>query len=218
LSKLYADPHRTLQDRFDTRRLADRLEAHIVHGEFTPEEKAFVEGRDMFFLSTIDPAGRPTVSYKGGVPGFVKVPEPGTLVFPLYDGNGMYYSAGNLAAHPEVGLLFIDLETPNRLRVQGKAELSEDPDWLALYKEAELLVRVAVEAIWVNCARYIHGYQKLGTSPYAPEVGKETPFATWKRVDIVQEWLPERDRQRAEEAGGPITGEEYRRRLAESST
>jgi predicted pyridoxine 5'-phosphate oxidase superfamily flavin-nucleotide-binding protein len=209
MSKLYSDPHRELQDRFDTRRLADMLEQFIVHPEFTPEEKAFIESRDMFFLSTIDSAGRPTVSYKGGEPGFMRVAGPATLLFPCYDGNGMYYSMGNLKAQPEVGLLFIDFETPNRLRVQGKAEICLDHPELGNFAGAEFLVSIAVDQIWQNCARYIHKYQRVGTSKYAPKQEAQAPFAVWKRVDVVQDALPDRDKGKADAEGGLITEETY---------
>jgi predicted pyridoxine 5'-phosphate oxidase superfamily flavin-nucleotide-binding protein len=209
VSKLYSEPHRELQDRFDTRRLADLLEKVIVHSEFVAEDKDFIESRDMFFLSTIDPAGRPTVSYKGGTPGFVQVAGPSTLLFPCYDGNGMYYSMGNLMVAAEVGLLFIDFETPNRLRVQGKAEICFDHPRLAQFAGAEFLVSITAEQIWVNCARYIHRYQKLGTSKYVPKANSETPFAVWKRVGIVQDVLPAKDQGKAETAGGEITEQTY---------
>ena len=126
MSRLYSEQHRALQDRFNSRRMADLMENGILHAELSDEEKAFIESRDMFFLSTVDAAGRPTVSYKGGAEGFVKVRDPATLTFPCYDGNGMYYSMGNIMVAPQVGLLFIDLETPHRLRVQGKAEIDFD--------------------------------------------------------------------------------------------
>lgn len=58
----------------------------------------------MFFLATADAEGRPTCSYKGGDPGFVQVLDPHTVVFPNYDGNGMYLSAGNVLVNGEVGM------------------------------------------------------------------------------------------------------------------
>lgn len=218
MSQLYSDPHRALQNRFDTQQLADMLEKVIVHSEFAPEEKEFIESRDMFFLSTIDPGGRPTVSYKGGAPGFVRVVGPSTLVFPCYDGNGMYYSMGNLTASPQVGLLFIDFETPHRLRVQGKAEIFFEHPLQDDFTGAEFIVSIAVEQIWVNCARYIHKYKRLGTSKYAPDAGKETPFAVWKRVDVVQEALPEKDKGKAERAGGEINEQTYLELLKRGET
>ena len=102
MSRLYGPIHRSLQDRFDTRRLADNVEARLVLTEISPEYKAFIESRDMFFLSTIDHQGRPTVSYKGGDPGFVRVIDSKAVVFPCYDGNGMFYSMGNLLGNQQV--------------------------------------------------------------------------------------------------------------------
>jgi uncharacterized protein len=128
---LYGDAHRRLQDQFDSRRLADRLEQVTQHYEFTESDKAFIESRDMFFLATVDHEGRPTCSYKGGDPGFVRVLDKTTLAFPSYNGNGMFLSMGNIAARDQVGLLFIDFETPNRIRVQGRAEVTADDPLLA---------------------------------------------------------------------------------------
>ena len=118
---MYHDGSRRLQERFDTRRLADRMVEKIVHGVFTDADRAFIETRPMFFLATADAEGRPDCSYKGGRPGFVRVVDPETLAFPSYDGNGMFKSLGNLLVNPQVGMLFIDFESPKRLRVNGRA-------------------------------------------------------------------------------------------------
>jgi uncharacterized protein len=93
---MYHDGSRRLQERFETRRLADRMVEKIVHGVFTDADRAFIETRPMFFLATADAEGRPDCSYKGGRPGFVRVVGPETLAFPSYDGNGMFKSLGNL--------------------------------------------------------------------------------------------------------------------------
>ena len=125
MSRLYGPVHRSLQDRFDTRRLADNVETRVVLTEIPPVHKAFIESQDMFFLSTIDHLGRPTVSYKGGDPGFVRVLDNRTIAFPCYDGNGMFYSMGNLLGTSQVGMLFISFEKPHRLRVQGNASIDD---------------------------------------------------------------------------------------------
>jgi len=209
MSKLYSEKHRALQDRFDSRRMADLMEGGLMHDAFTPDEVAFVESRDMFFLSTVDTFGRPTVSYKGGAPGFLKAPTPSKLVFPSYNGNGMHYSMGNLMDSPRVGLLLIDFETPHRLRVHGRADVSFDDALMAEYPEAEFIVRVAVEEIWINCPRYIHKYQKLGDSKYVPQKGEDTPIPAWKRLDVAQEALPKKDQGKAASQGGEIDMEAY---------
>ena len=109
---MYHDGSRSLQDRFATRRLADRLVEKLARSAFTEEDRTFIESRPLFFLATADAQGRPDCSYKGGVPGFVRVVDPHTLAFPNYDGNGMFKSLGNILLNPHVGLLFIDFERP----------------------------------------------------------------------------------------------------------
>lgn len=215
MSKFYTDQHRALQDKFDSRRMADLMENAIVHNEFAEEESAYIQSLDMFFLTTIDTAGRPTVSYKGGAPGFVTITGPSTLVFPWYDGNGMYYSAGNLMNVPQVGLLFIDFQTPNRLRVQGDAEILFDHPLFEKYPGAEFLVGVAVDAIWVNCPRYIHPHQKLAQSKYVPQPDSPAPLPGWKRLEIVQEAIPAQDRAQVAGAGGELSMEAYAALLAQ---
>jgi hypothetical protein len=189
MSRLYGDAHRALQDQFQSRALADRIEMIGVKTEIGEMEQAFIESRDMFFLSSIDHLGRPTVSYKGGTPGFVRVLSPTSLAFPSYDGNGMYLSMGNISANPEIGLLFIDFEKPFRMRAQGRATISRDPEKLALFHEAELVVLVALHQLWMNCPRYVHRYQKVALSRHAPLPGAETPFCEWKRIDGLQDVL-----------------------------
>jgi predicted pyridoxine 5'-phosphate oxidase superfamily flavin-nucleotide-binding protein len=201
MSRLYGDPHRTLQDAFGTRDIADRIEQIACKTEFDDDAKAFIEAADMFFLATVDQRGRPTVSYKGGDPGFVQVVDSTTLVFPSYDGNGMFLSMGNVARNAQVGLLFISFERPHRIRVQGTASVSRDDPLMAHFKEAELVVRVKLSELWQNCPRYIHRYQKLQASRYVPREACDTPLAEWKRIDLVQDALPARDAGRAQAAG-----------------
>jgi predicted pyridoxine 5'-phosphate oxidase superfamily flavin-nucleotide-binding protein len=208
MSRLYGPQHRELQQRFDSRTMADRIELIAAKTELDDLARGFIESRDMFFLSSIDHNGRPTVSYKGGDPGFVRVIDPGTLAFPSYDGNGMYYSMGNISANPEIGCLFIDFEKPFRLRLQGRAELVQDGSLLDLFEEAELVVKVAVSDVWMNCPRYVHRYKKQAASRYVPRAGTETPLCEWKRIDGLQDTLRPRELAAVEKAGH-ITEEEW---------
>ncbi len=98
MSEFYGPSQRALQDEFDTRRLADAHEMTIVAEGIDDDRKAFIESRDFFFLSTVGADGWPTVSYKGGPTGVVQVEDEQTIVFPSYDGNGMFLSMGNIAA------------------------------------------------------------------------------------------------------------------------
>ena len=133
------------------RRLADGVERRIVATEISAQHREFIESRDMFWLATIDHQGRPTVSYKGGDPGFVRVLDQTTIAFPCYDGNGMLYSMGNLMGNNKVGMLFVNFEQPHRLRVQGIATVRDDDPLLADFLEAQMIVRVSVTEIFRNC-------------------------------------------------------------------
>lgn len=201
MSRLYGDQHRTLQDEFGTRKMADRVEEIACKTEFDDESKGFIEHMDMFFLSTVDHQGRPTVSYKGGDAGFVRIIDSKTLVFPSYDGNGMFFSIGNITTNPQVGLLFISFETPHRIRVQGTASISRNDPLLQEYKEAEFIVRVTLSELWQNCPRYIHQRTKVRDSRYVPRAECETPVAEWKRIDLMQDVIPEADLKKVEKIG-----------------
>jgi predicted pyridoxine 5'-phosphate oxidase superfamily flavin-nucleotide-binding protein len=190
---MYHEGSRELQDRFHARQLADRMVERIVHDTFSDEDRAFIESRALFFLATADADGRPDCSYKGGVPGFVRVVDPSMLVFPSYDGNGMFKSLGNVLVNPQVGMLFIDFESPKRLRVNGRASVSADDPLLGQFDGAQLIVRVRPEAIFPNCPRYIHKMQVIEQSVYAPCPGHAPPVPKWKSVPHFREVLPPGD-------------------------
>jgi uncharacterized protein len=217
MSNVYGPEHRALQDQFDTRRMADLLEGGFIAKEVDANNKAFIESRDMFFLSTIDTHGQPTVSYKGGEPGFVKVVDAKTIAFPLYDGNGMFYSWGNIAGNAKVGLLFLDFVKPIRLRVQGTASVDMNDPLMMEYHEAQCIVRVTVDGMWPNCPRYVHRYEKVKVSRYVPRADCETPLAGWKRIDILQTSLAAKDQGKADQAGGLLTVEQWFGKVAEGS-
>ena len=193
MSGVYHDGQRALQDRFDTRRLADRLEDVKVHDRFTDDDRQFIERLDMFFLATADAEGQPTCSYKGGDPGFVRVLDDRTLAFPCYDGNGMFLSMGNVVVHPAVGLLFIDFERQRRMRVDGSAAIALDDPLVSTYPEAQFVVRVTARRIYPNCPRYIHRMHLVERSTFVPHAGEPTPIPPWKQSPWACDVLPAND-------------------------
>lgn len=217
-SPFYGDAQRALQDDFDTRRLADVHQMSIVQGGIDGDRQAFIESRDFFFLSTVGDDGWPTVSYKGGPVGVVHVEDEHTVVFPSYDGNGMFLSMGNIGATAKIGMLFIDFETPNRLRLHAEATVLADDPAMERFPGAELVVRCRVENTFVNCARYIHPHTRVRTSEYVPDAEGVQPYPAWKRIDMIQPFLPATDEGKAAEAGGEIDIEEYGRRLGDGSS
>jgi uncharacterized protein len=188
--EIYHPGMRRLQDRYDTRRLADRLDERLGRGAFTAEDRAFIESRPLFFLASADAQGCPDCSYKGGLPGFVRITADDELAFPSYDGNGMFRSLGNILVNPAVGLLFIDFESPRRLRVNGRASIEvEDPLRLE-FIGAQLVVRVRASRIFPNCPRYIHRSGQAACSADAPRAGHTPPAAKWKSMSMFADVLP----------------------------
>lgn len=189
-SIMYHEGNRRLQDRFDSRRIANRLEEKLMHTEFTDDDKAFIENASYFFLATADAEGRPDCSFKGGEPGFVLVTGPSELAFPDYDGNGMFKSLGNILVNPHIGILFITMtDKPRRLRVNGIADLREDDPLLGKTVGAQMIVRVAARAIFPNCPRYIPTVQLTEPSIYAPRAGHEPPEPAWKSRDVFKDYV-----------------------------
>jgi predicted pyridoxine 5'-phosphate oxidase superfamily flavin-nucleotide-binding protein len=180
-SMLYHDGNRHMQDQFESRRIADRLEEKLARATFTEDDKAFIESLPYFFIASADREGRPDCSFKGGLPGFVRVIGPSELAFPDYDGNGMFKSLGNLTVNPAVGLLFIAMHgKPRRLRVNGNAAVRRDDPLLAETVGAQLMVRVKAHAIFPNCPRYIPAMQLLEASAYVPRPGCDPVEPAWK--------------------------------------
>ena len=199
---------RQLQSEFETIDLADRIAEAVVSDELLDQQAKFIHSCNMFYLSTIDESGYPSCSYKGGDHGFVRVIDSRTIVFPNYDGNGMFVSMGNIQAKAKVGLLFIDFETPQRLRLRGEARCLSEGPILESYPGANLVVEISVDHVWLNCPRYVHRMQPLEQSPYLPGKDGAAFLALWKRVDILQDVLKTKDRDEAESLG-LITVEEY---------
>lgn len=189
----YHDGSRSLQERFDTRRLADRLSETVVHHAIDAHDRSFLARMDMFFLATADEHGHPSCSYKGGEPGFIRVVDDHTVAFPNYDGNGMYVSMGNLLRNPHVGMLFIDFEKRHRMRINGEASISEDDELMREFPEAQFIVRVKVSEVFPNCPRYIHRYKLVRRSRFVPKKGETTPVPEWKKGDWVCDTLPNAD-------------------------
>lgn len=189
----YSDSQRRIQDRFETRKLADRLEAVLIHDHLSAVDAAFITRQNMFFLATADAYGQPNCSYKGGARGFVTVVDERTVAFPDYNGNGMHLSVGNINETNKVGLLFVDFERQARMRVLGSAHVDENDPLFERYHGAQMIVRVSIESVFTNCPRYVHKMQLVEESTFVPKANVETPAPSWKRLGAVADVLPEDD-------------------------
>lgn len=181
--QFYNSGSRKMQDAAGTRTLANHISANYVTGGLDSTARAIVEEADCFYLATADATGAPDCSYKGGLPGFVKVLNPAVIVFPSYDGNGMFRSLGNIVENPQIGMLFIDYGKPVKLRVNGVADVSTDESLLRMFHEADAAVRVRIRDVFENCPRYLHDVTVGKHSKYAPRPGYVPPDPEWKQKD-----------------------------------
>ncbi len=119
--------------------------------------KSFIERCPFLVLSTSDKSGRVDASPKGDAPGFLSVVDEKTLVIPDRPGNRLAYGHLNVIENPQVGLLLVIPNTSETLRINGKAELSADPQLLeslaARGKPAVLAIRVTVEECFFHCGK-----------------------------------------------------------------
>ena len=100
-SVMFHDGNRRLQDQFDSRRIADRLEEKLTRTAFTDGDRAFIESAMFFFLATADAAAGRIARSRAACRGSCGSSAPGELAFPDYDGNGMFKSLGNVVVNPE---------------------------------------------------------------------------------------------------------------------
>jgi predicted pyridoxine 5'-phosphate oxidase superfamily flavin-nucleotide-binding protein len=183
----YHQGHRELQDQFESRRIADRLES-FSRLTFAAGDRELIENALFFFLATADQNGQPDCSFKGGPPGFVRLTGPSELAFPDYDGNGMFRSLGNVMVNPQVALLFIAMDgAPHRLRVLGTASIRRDDPLRHETVGAQMLVRVSVTRIFPNCPRYIPTMQVIAPSRFTPIPDCEPVEPEWKSMDIFED-------------------------------
>ena len=159
---MYHDGMRRLQDARETRPLADRLEKTIVHPAFTEDDRTLIQRCAMFFVATADARGRPDCSYKGGLPGFVRILDDHTLAFVDYSGNRQFITAGNLVDNPRAHLFLMDYENRQRIKIWGEARVVEGDAALTAqlmpldYKaRAEQVIVFTVTAWDANCPQHI---------------------------------------------------------------
>ncbi len=102
---------------------------------------------DTFFIATAHEQRGADASHRGGMPGFVRIVDENTLLFPDYTGNNMYLTLGNIARDPRAGLLFPDFEHGGTLRVSGRAEILWDDPRASEFAGATKLIQVTIDAV-----------------------------------------------------------------------
>jgi PPOX class probable FMN-dependent enzyme len=138
--------------------VAYRQESALKLGDTLDElARGFIAESPFLVMSTADAEGRTDASPKGDEPGFVRVEDDHTLVIPERPGNTLAMGLTNVLANPYIGLLFVVPGTTETLRVNGRVELSRDPELLeelgARGKPAVLAFRVHVEEVFFHCSK-----------------------------------------------------------------
>jgi PPOX class probable FMN-dependent enzyme len=117
----------------------------------------FLERCPFLVLSTANAAGAQDASPKGDAPGFVQIEDDRHIVIPDRPGNKLAYGLENILQNPRVGVLFLIPGTAETLRVNGRAELTRDPEVLgqlaARGRPAILGIRVTIEECFFHCAK-----------------------------------------------------------------
>ncbi|MEP6640389.1 MAG: pyridoxamine 5'-phosphate oxidase family protein [Gaiellales bacterium] len=143
LRALYAAPaERAL------RKELDRLDRHC---------RRFIAHSPFVVLATADAEGRQDATPRGGDPGFVHVADERTLLLPDRPGNNRLDSLANLTQRPEVGLLFMVPGVDETLRVNGMAELRDDPGLTRRFEAAgrspRIVIQITVRQAYLHCAK-----------------------------------------------------------------
>ena len=143
LRKIYGTPHERAVLKETT-----RLHAHHIR---------FIELSPFLAISSTGGDGRGDVSPRGEKPGFVHVIDDVTLAIPDRPGNNRIDTLGNIVGHPNVGLMFMLPGVNEILRVNGEAELRDDPALMQRFvvngKPPRLVIQVNVRQAYLHCAK-----------------------------------------------------------------
>lgn len=132
--------------------------------ELGPEEANFIANRDGFYQATVSQTGWPYVQFRGGPIGFLKVLTPTSIAYADFRGNRQYVSAGNLSSNDRVSMILMDYPNRRRLKVWGRARLTETTDDPSIVEQLhdksyrahpERAVMIHVEAFDWNCPQHI---------------------------------------------------------------
>lgn len=134
----------------------------------TGEQGEWISRADTFFVASFHPETAADASHRGGMPGFVRVVDGGTLVWPDYPGNRMFNTLGNLTANPKAGLLFVDFESGDTLQLTGETRLEWDKEEAARFAGAERTVEFRVGEVLATPGASPLKWRLQGYSPFNP--------------------------------------------------
>jgi len=131
-------------------------------------QRAWIQQADTFFIGSFHPQGGADASHRGGNPGFVKIIDEKTLLWPDYIGNNMFNTLGNIAAYPDAGLLFMDFDSGATLQLTGMAEIIWDTCDAAKFPCARRLVQFSLAIVVETKAALPLRWKFDNYSPFNP--------------------------------------------------
>jgi uncharacterized protein len=155
-----------LQRQYDTEARADKFYSQQVLDCLNPRMREFIERQEMMFIATADARGECDSSFRAGPPGFIRVLDEHTLVYPEYRGNGVMASLGNISENGHIGLLMIDFfRDIIGLHINGRARIIEDTHMRLLRpdlpmdtvagRRPERWIVVSVVEAYIHCSKHI---------------------------------------------------------------
>ncbi len=118
--------------------------------------RAFIESAPFLVLATSDGTTL-DVSPKGDPAGFVEVETDQHLLLPDRPGNNRLDGLLNILAHPQVALIFMIPTVGETLRVNGSAEILDDPALCERFavkgRTPKTVLRIAATEIFLHCGK-----------------------------------------------------------------
>jgi PPOX class probable FMN-dependent enzyme len=118
--------------------------------------RRFIEVSPFMILATVGPEGM-DCSPRGDPPGFVRVVDPKTVMIPDRRGNNRVDSLRNIVRDPRVALLFLIPGIGATMRINGRAQLTTDPELCDSFtmqgKPARCVIVVTADRVYPQCPK-----------------------------------------------------------------
>lgn len=137
--------------------------SRMITNKIIPGAINFIEKQPVFIISSQNNNGELFASVLTGEPGFVKVIDPENIEIDtkLINSSRLDPFWSNIGAQTKTGLLFIELSTRRRFRINGTITLHDE------------ILHVSIDQAYPNCPKYIQQRQVLKTGKPVYEVPEE---------------------------------------------